>query len=561
MKSSIHTISRSTLVTTGLVMALCFVGNCLVGQTLTATAFIDKPFYVSGEILWYKVYLPEQFKDRERVIRVALTDDQGRLVHEHHLRNAGSASVDGYYKIPYDCPTGNYRLAFSGVKKFINQNVELVAVVVPFYNDFEVVNAATQQSTAVTQPSGMMANDLNVRIQPGMAGPRQKQSVQITVTDQAGDPVTADLAISVVDSDIVPPARITTGKEIGYGVVEQTLENEVYVKGNVKNLRGEPVQVNVLGAFSPADNRVNYSKSDAYGNFAIKMPQFTGERQVQFLGFQDEIAQIQVDVSKETQNAQVLPAAHFSPDVLEYLELSRKRKQIFKYFTVLEQSITPRHLPIDRQEFEPDFQFHVAKYEDFDFVKDFFGELITPLTFKLSDTSYVANMANPKGRNLEDTNLKGTPLFIVDGKLTRNADFIARMDMTPIERIELFYDPYKLRRYFNAVGKSGVARIITKLPETPLPKLDMNNVTQAAGFLAEADFPVLSNTDFEDAVAPVLRPQLYWNPDVTTDANGNYSAEYMQSDDLTSYRVTVVAQDGSGRRGTAQATYTVKVER
>ena len=549
-------------IVTGLTMVLLLVAGLLYGQGGGhCVVHLDKPFYVNGEVVWYKLYLPPQFAGRERMIEVNVLDDAGEVLETHYRHSAGETFVDGYYKVPFDCRTGLYQLVFSGMRRELGANVLLAQAEVAFYNDFDIIDPALIVASAPGRPAAdaaLSGDKVQVRVDvsPSISA-RAEQEIRITLTDAAGQPVTGHVSVSVVDHQMVPEPVLVRGPDMSYGVVEEQMSDNIFVKGVVRDLQGNPIQVNVLGAFSPAENKVQYSKSDKSGIFSLAMPDFYGKKAIQFVGFQQEVDALAAEVIHEVPAQPSTNSVTFTHEIIDYLALSRKRKKIFQYFTALEQNLEIARHEMDRRVFKPDFTYRIAEYEDFDVVRDFFGELITPLKFRQVDTTWVATMENPKGRNIQETHLAGPPLFIVDGKLTRNADFIARMDMSPIETIELFYDPYKLRDYFNAIGRSGVVRITTKLPDAPFPHHDARNIWEINGLLSEAEFPAITAREYDDAPYPLIRSQLYWDPAVTTDGQGVAVIHVPQSDDLTTFRITVLAQAASGARGYGRTTYVV----
>ena len=56
---------------------------------------------------------------------------------------------------------------------------------------------------------------------------------------------------------------------------------------------------------------------------------------------------------------------------------------------------------------------------------------------------------------------------------------------------------------------------------------------------------------------PVFRPQLLWEPDLTTDTNGELDLTFQQSDDISTFQIEVVVQSEDGRRGVASIQYPV----
>ena len=96
---------------------------------------LDKSFYVSGEIAWYKLYLPAFFRDKDLSVRVSVTDQAGHILRSHYLKNAGKTYVEGYYKVPFDLVTGMYHLVFEGADKAARKFERLAEAAVPMISD------------------------------------------------------------------------------------------------------------------------------------------------------------------------------------------------------------------------------------------------------------------------------------------------------------------------------------------------------------------------------------------------------------------------------------------
>ncbi|RLD21684.1 MAG: hypothetical protein DRI69_03375 [Bacteroidetes bacterium] len=518
-------------------------------QVSESVIHMDKSFYVSGEIIWYTLHLPEFFNTLDRVVQVQIADDRGNIIEEYKLRTNGKTFVTGYYKVPYDAPTGVYRIFFHGVHQFIGQNIKLAEVEVPVYNDFEKVTAEMTLSHDPVRQASFMT-DLSVDISmSGDAVAKELSELNIVIKDASGNPVAAQLSVSVVDAELCGRGVIRPAASVDYRTVEGLHEGMV-VKGTLKTKEGGPLQVNVLGLYASDVQRMYYTKSDDFGSFFAKVPYFTGQRQLQFLGYQAEVDDFDVELSYELSPGPIQTQVEYTSEVITYLELSRKRKNIYRYFTTLEHTLDAQPSEELPQELKPGVRFKMQEYELFDNMHSFFGELITALKFDEKDDVFTARLENPRGSAEAETHLSGAPLFIVDGKVTRNGDFIARMDLSLIVYVDLYFDPKMLRKYFNVVGRSGVVIITTRMPDSPFPEEELEDVFVVNGVLAPARFSQPGNAEI-----PIIAPQLYWDGGLETDYHGTSSVQFMQSDDLSSFRVVVVAQTPDGRRGMGTLEY------
>ncbi|MCB0258127.1 MAG: hypothetical protein KDE62_00160, partial [Calditrichaeota bacterium] len=152
--------------------------------------------------------------------------------------------------------------------------------------------------------------------------------------------------------------------------------------------------------------------------------------------------------------------------------------------------------------------------------------------------------------------LPGQPLFIIDGKATRDGNYVAHMKMDQVETVSIFTDRAELRQQFNVMGRSGVAIIETSSTDITVPETDADDIFLVRGLQAPAAFPAFTPEQIEnDRHRPFFRPQLYWSPDVRTDASGQANVNFFQSDDTGDFQIRVLVQDERGRMGYAEVVY------
>ncbi|MFK7983529.1 MAG: hypothetical protein AB8G86_26360 [Saprospiraceae bacterium] len=551
------------------ILTLCLV--LVVSITATANTatdkcvvHLDKSFYVTGEIVWYQLYLSQAFKAKPVAIRATVLDAKGMVQHSSFLKTTGGTAVDGYYKIPFNLKSGNYLLQFTGINKANKQSVLLVETQLPIYNDIEGIAQTVKGESNLGQPAMATTNELNISIQlPKNAfKAREKVTPTITVKNKAGNTVAANLSVSVVDwnlvgDDLMNAGNLRSGQAVNPQVTS-IISDKLYLKGVAKQDKGTAHATKVLGAYSRTEDRVLYTRTNEAGEFYLAIPEFYGDRGFQILGQQEDYEQIRI--SEENQLAinkvQALPT---NDRIATYLGLSRQRKKIFQRYSSIESNFVTEKYTTTKKTIKPDASFITKEYEDFEFMSIFFKENLTPLRFELQDSTYIAKMYNPKNQSAYDKFFKGKPLVIVDDIVTRNGDFLARMRMTDVEKVELFYDLKKLNKQYKLFGSNGVTKITTYDKIESLPVFEANNVITVNGVQKEAAFPMfdpaqINNNRFQ----PFFRPQVYWNADLTTKKDGKASFDYFQTDDRSTFQIRVVAQSEDGSIGYKTINYTVK---
>lgn len=538
-----------------IVFSLAFAAPSLAQSDLQNRCLVhlDKSFYVSGELIWFKVYLPASLREQTFNIKVGVLNPAGRPIESFFISSQGENQSSGYYKIPFDCSAGVYQLQFSALETVSKRPVLLAEVLVPIYNDLEKVDAQAATSTHSGPDAATTLQDLQVEIRLPKTNYQAREQVQgkIQVKNREGTPVPAQVSIVVSDWELngteVWPQ---TNWSLGPLITPATLSKQVYTQVKLQSNAATQSQ-NLVGVFFPQNWQLLYTSSQR-PEYWVEVPAFTGSKQVQFLGHPNPEVQVQL---LESFPAKASPPLAYTPGIRQYLEWSRMRKKIYQLYNALEMAL-PGTAPIkDSIPLKADRSLRPAEFEAFEDLATFFREISTPLSFKQERKTgvYSARMYNPG----TFTDYPSAPVFVIDGKMTRDADFVARLKCSQIESIDLYYQPTQLLGYFKAIGRSGVVQIRSKA-EIAIPTAEAEDIFHLNGLQAAAAFPALKAEQLQAAPAQAFfRPQLYWQANLRTDAQGQVDFSFLQGDDWSRFRIQVVAQGADGRLGEGRVIYSV----
>ncbi|WP_235296898.1 hypothetical protein [Portibacter marinus] len=525
---------------------------------------IDKPYYIAGEKIFYKLYYPEV--KATAVIRVLLIDSNNNIVQDLYSESTNSSYLASCIPIPFNYTSGNYRLAFNSNYKNAGQEMEvnLAEIDIPIYND---LTAGVLEESEVDLSSTMIRNDIEstLRIDANLNNPtfstREQVQVDAAIKLENGQ-VVSNASVSVA----VIPKMIEESTDDGFeymsmgqrfeGSILPFLSEQVYVKGIVYNRGDRPVRLNVIGAYADQYRSMQYTKSNTEGEFTMMLPGLKGSQLVQFLPYEQEIKDFKIKLTPPVISEPQASSLVFNEDIAHVLEQSKNRKKINQYFNreTIETNISSRKETTSNE--KSDVTFVVSEYEKFDQLYDFFSELITPLTFKKVKGEMVASMNNPKSSLAVATALPGNPLFIIDGQLTRNAEYAGKVKMSNIESIELIYSPDKLRKRFNVLGLSGVVIVNTITPVFDFPRADSDDIFRLNGLADQCTFDVFSSSSAMENI-PHFQSTIYWNPDLLTDSNGNLQFNFDHTDDKGEFTIVIISQDKEGNRGIQTLDYSV----
>lgn len=540
---------------------------------------LDKPFYITGDKIWYKLYYPEEYD--QVAIKVLLVDEKDQVIQDYFHITSKDKSLSGYMPIPYNYTTGQYRLLFNALIKTqkiivdeatqvgsfvdVEQEINLSEISFPVFNDLAPGLDSTMVSNHGTKPNkNLFKNelDINVSINNQSITTRDKINLDIAInSSQNSNPGISELSISIIPKKV----RLTEENGLSYialgpdhkGNLNNLLSKDIYLKGTVTGANDKKLQLNVIGAYTNKLNKILYTKSDKEGEFTLKFPKFYGAQTVQFLPYEQEVDKFTIKLDKEyIPETEVIPFV-FNETIESFLEENRKRKKLLQYYEYLENNAEVSRMV--NQEFtnKPDARYIVAEYEKFEKVYDFFGELITPLQFKIVKKETIASLSNPKATHAFATNLMGNPLFLINGLATRDAGYAANLSMSNIETIELFNSPDELRKQFNILGLSGVVKIKTITPLFDIPEEDKEDLFTVNGLQQQGKF-VGYTPKSNSSNLPYFYSTIYWNPDLKTDENGKLKTSFFQTDDHGEFSIIIVAQNESGKLGIKVLDYIVE---
>lgn len=523
----------------------------------TALVHINQPFYVSGEVIWYKLYLPKDFPAGPKVITVSMFDRSGQLLDQSHLRREEKTSVYGFYRIPYEWKSDIYRLVFSGTEEDQHRPITLAEVFVPIYDDFsghkEVPPTAGRDRNEYSSQN-LESGALRIEISTDQKhyAPRTTARLHIEITNEDGTPIPADLSVSITDQQLCKIddplfSTLTDGrKQVNF----PQLEEDITLRGTMFEPDGQSILPRGnIGAYLVDQKQFIYAKADEEARFTLDLPAVHGPCPIHIGGFIPEelLVTLNQKVDLSNPSPQRLP---FPPQIINYLEWSRKRKLIYQLYGRLEQTFTASLPPQDNGLEDADSPVILDEYETFADIPTLVKELLIPIRFRSrKDDSYEARVFDPTlpSRKFHS---KG-PLFIVDGHLTRNADYIADLDITKVERFDLYFDSKKSLRLFGPMARNGLVMIHSRNRDIEVPESDRKNFFTINCFQAKVEYPVQLRSVEEREV--LLRPALFWAPSIMTNEQGEAILSVPLSDDHTRFRVEVVAQGANGDRGVGEA--------
>lgn len=538
-----------------LVLILPFRINAANSQNDNCIIHLNKSFYVSGEIIWYKIYLPEIFRQQDVSFEIKFVNQQGLLVNDICLKNEGKTYLHGHYKLPFTISSGQYHLLLFGTEKETKKLVKLTNVSIPIYNDLEEtpINEIIETTEATTKKQAPNLSELQVVLTySDKVHKREKMAGQISVKDASGNPIKATISISIKDVLLTGTSDLPNLIVAPITAIPPTdLKKKLAIKGFLNTSTGATVKSNLLGYYSSKEQLLKYNRTDNQGYFLIEFEEFYGRKPIQFIDYESMDRQIVFQEQFEVGKITPLP---YNKTIANYLQLSQLRKKAYQYYDTQECSVEQPIENFTPKEWTDYRRIAIQTYNAFKDLPTFCTEVQSALNFQFTkEEIYKADFQVKRYGDYERN--PHPPLFIIDGKLTRNADFVAHIALPKIKYLDVFSDLKKLRKQFGPIGQYGTAIIQTNQGNTQLQELEENNIFAIAGYQRVVNFPMIDPDTM--TAQPTLRPQIYWHPNLETDATGKAEFSFFQSDDLGTFQIEVVVQSESGEMGYGKWVYEV----
>ena len=528
-------------------------GTTLFLQAEGLVVQLNKPFYTAGDPVGYQLYFPASFQGQDLALKVAIYHPEGQLICEHFLKTKGMVHAEGFLKIPYDISSNTYHWLLLGTSKDGKKRIKLGTIHLPIYNDL------SSQDTPPQIPNLPMASlpssDLQIKFEWDNSERKRRSPIKgrVQVQDQTGQPVDGILSVAVKDAALLALGTDNERSTHYLNLPDQIadkLSSEIRILGRTLNQSGASLQSMILSAYLKQENKFFFTQSDPSGLFSLKLPELTGARSIQFMDYQRN--DVQVIISDEVE-LEGLPAQKNKPSLSTYLDWSRLRKKIYQFYGTIETPITPKPVATNRHDLTPDQRFVMNHYAPFDDLTIFFNEIVTPFKIRSrGKRGYRARMFNPEQQIREF--YKGSPVFIVDGYLTRDANFIYNIPIEKIDTIDLFFFSKSLKQQFGPVGNSGMVVINTSLNQLDLPKNDADNVFQ----LSLVQDQYLTRKEKQDSAAGLKTgPNLLWLTNQSISSTGTYELGFQHSDDLGTFLIEITVQSADGKTSTFSQYYEV----
>lgn len=526
---------------------------------------IDRPFYYQGDQLFFKAYLnyanPTLKKELSKVFYLELiSENRDVLIQKKFKIENGQAVGDmflpdtlnlkKYYLRSYTTWNRNY-----GPDTYF---VKALPILSPYdrISDSSIPEEQKSQISAEFKPA---KSEYTVR---------EKVSLDVLLKDKNGNPISANLSVSVTDNHYVTPITLTptilnglTIKEIPKHITTDKftypIEKDMRISGQFLNEKGKPEAIPFTAYFNNFAASLEL-ESDAEGKFNLEEMDFYGPLDFTFMALDKK--------GNSFGKFQITPRLNppfFVPDYVKMPNITTVQNPIFPLIQEENKTVDLEQVTVDE---EKGSSKTMAIYGRADHVIQ--GEILmrggNSTDLLLSLKPYIPGMAvNSFGQvTLRGGATSGTnslePMVMVDGAILPGnsaASNINSINPNDVERIEVVT---RMASIMGDMGRNGVIAIYLKKGGQPSPILNATtanmNTIVVEGFSVPNNFYQVSHeSGGEFPIESDQRATLYWNPYIITDSEkGAFRIEFFMNDSQSPKLVVVegIAIDGTPVRAT-----------
>lgn len=523
----------------------------------------DKYVYLSGELVWMKLYLTNETgvpSSLSKVGYVELLDETTAQVQAKLEIHNGVA--EGWMELPLTLPTGNYRLiAYTRYMQNEGETVfftKTIGVINTFVADAVVGMDSTEASAVNSVVSSAGTGTITVTTERQTYAARSQSEIKI---EGLPDNVHS-LSVSIAGKDcVLYSGDILQWHDLLSDVASKPVpvkteflpEYEGHiVRGQIvnaaTNLPPERDQIFALLGFVGDQVRVFSGKveSDYQVRFFTRQISGVHELAVSTLTPSDNKYRVNVESPFAAHSEKTLPPFYLHPDWEKQLLARSVGLQV--QYAYLADSLNRVDTTYSFFQWKPDRPYLLDEYTRFTTMEEVVIEFIPSLRFRKFNNKHFLSVL----LNENDVFTTGNTLVLLDGIPLLDHEYIFKYSPLSLSKIEV----YKEKFNFGNMYFDGLVAFTSYTCDYPgLVTDETTHLVDYEGTLAHRYFYAPSYAE-ASAVAnkrPDYRHTLLWLPEVANGGQETLSVPFSTSDLTGEFQVTVegITKDGKPIRGTA----------
>lgn len=504
----------------------------------------DKPYYYQGDQLLFKAYFqyanPDLKRELSKILYVELISGNRDLIIQKKFKIENGQAV-GEIFLPDSLKQKEYYLrAYTSWNRNYGPESYFVKALPVLSTYDKILSSENPQDLNLPIKSTFVSEKENY-------GKREKVSLQVSLKDEDGRPVSANLSVAVRDTyyaSILPesvnienslklkevPKNITTEK------FTYPLEREWNVYGRFLNEKAKPAATPFTAYLNNFEGILEM-ESDKDGTFVMEEMDFYGPVDFAFLALDKK--------GKAYGTFELTPRLNppfFVPAHIIFPKITTTNESIFEGIEEEETLILEQVVVESKKE---DYTKR-AIYGNADHVisgdklnkNGTISDLLNSLKNQIPGMSVTTTLQIRIRGGATSANLSMEPLVMIDGAVmpsgpsTRAADNIAAINPNDIDRIEVVS---RMSSMMGDLGRNGIIAVYLKRGGSQMPDLTGNtpglNSLEIDGFGYGGSFVPFDYSLEEEHPEIDQRVTLYWNPYLVTDSDtGQINLEFYTND-------------------------------
>lgn len=519
---------------------------------------LDRPYYYQGDQVYFKGYVnysnSDFKKELSRVLNVEVISKDRDIVIQKKFK-IDNGQVIGTIFLPDSLGQKQYYLrAYTNWNRNYGPDTYFVKAL-PIISAFDRVSGEEPKIEGTTAHVGFSTEKPSYE-------KREKVVLTIEVRDNVGEPVTANLSVSVSDAMYAAPIEISPGIVDGLNLPAvpanintdkflYSIEKDLSMTGKFINEKGKPEAVPFTAYFNNFEGSLDLT-SDNEGKFLIDEMDYYGP-----LDFTLMTLDKKGNSRGKFQFTPALGPPFFVPSTTKMPRISTVDQPIFQNW----QSDTKDAIelnPVMVTE-KKESAGSRAIYGNADYVvkgEDLMrGGNTTDLLQSLKQfvpgmTVTTTGQVRLRGGAASASNSQ-EPMVMIEGAILPGssvASNLSSINPNDVDRIEVVS---RTSSMMGDQGRNGVIAVYLKkgsqnAPVMDIPGKDLNSFV-LEGFAIPGNFFVFDYDQLDEAPQWDERPTLYWNPQLITDPNsGKIQISFFTNDSLAPKIVVVEGVDDKG---------------
>jgi hypothetical protein len=548
----------------------------------------DRKLYITGEQVWFKVYKFNSYtylpSDLSKIVFVELLNSLNNPVVQLKIEAEGP-SGSGHFRLPDNLESGNYllRAYTSWMLNFPPEKFffKTISVVNPFRDIDKLIPPATSAGGRSNElfnagvallPMKTSKDDkanLTIVMNKGEYVTRDKVRMAFSLKDVSGNPVRAELSVSVVKSclaDTLENINTLTGNPgkdntFPYAAITHLpdFEGEL-IKGVIKNkttnepLRNTDISISIIGKII----RSQFGKTNEKGEFNFILKGVYGLNEIVIQPMRRDITGCYVELDPQfcnIFNENKLAAFYLDSNKVALVNQAIISKQIHSLYEEYMQNNQDAdgNKNVYGFYYKPTRRVVMSDYIELTNIREILKELVSEVIVEKKNNEFILKVAskNPYEQ------FENQALVLVDGVPVYDIGNLLNVRAADIESIEIITCRYFYHNYIF----EGVISFTTKTGNLGVFNFDgsvYRRVYEACQKKISFYSPDYSDKLIKDDRIPDFRNLLFWDPDLNISAAGDATCGFFTSDETGEYSVIAEGITPLGVKVFGTAKFTVK---